>query len=362
MATPQTKNAKICGPGVESRVPLKDPRFVLALPLIWYNDKNNLYHIKENMIPQLILKRIDQKFHLLQKRRPLSAALVQKLREQFALEMTFNSNAIEGNKLTLKETFLVINDGITVKGKSLKDHLEAKNHHEALHFLFELIEHEKKQTLSERLIRSLQQIVVRDSEDSAAGRYRQGDVLITGSRHKPPPAYQVPQLMEELIAGVRRNQKKLHPVELAARAHHKIVHIHPFTDGNGRTARLFMNLILMQNGYPLVIILKNDRKKYYRVLEKADRGETGEVEKFVAQAVERSMNIYLRAIETKSNKEEHLVPLSRLAESNPYSEKYLNLLVRSGKLEAHKEGRNWVSSQRSLNEYLANRQRKPRAP
>lgn len=310
------------------------------------------------MIPKEILKRIDQKHAYLQNRRPLSAALVQKLREQFALEMTYNSNAIEGNKLTLKETFLVINDGITVKGKSLKDHLEAKNHHEALHFLFELIEHEKKHTVSERLIRSLQQLVVKDIEDSDAGKYRQGNVMITGSKHKPPPAYQVPQLMAALIDWIKKKINKIHPVELASLAHHKLVHIHPFTDGNGRTARLFMNLLLMQKGYPLVIILKNDRKKYYRVLEKADKSETSDLEKFIAQAVERSMNIYLKAIQTGSSKEEQLVPLSHLSESNPYSEKYLNLLVRSGKLEAHKEGRNWVSSQKALDEYLANRQRK----
>jgi len=107
--------------------------------------------------------------------------------KQFSIGMTFNSNAIEGNKLTLKETYLVINDGITVKGKSLKDHLEAKNHHEALHFLFELIEHEKKHTISERLIRSLQQLIVKDIDDNEAGRYRQGNVMITGSKHKPPP-------------------------------------------------------------------------------------------------------------------------------------------------------------------------------
>lgn len=310
------------------------------------------------MIPKEILKRIDQKYAYLQKKRPLSAALVQKLSEQFALEMTFNSNAIEGNKLTLKETYLVINDGITVKGKSLKDHLEAKNHHEALHFLFELIEHGKKHTVSERLIRSLQQLVVKDLEDNEAGKYRQSNVMITGSKHKPPPAYQVPQLMQEMMEWIKKNINKLHPVELASLAHHKLVHIHPFNDGNGRTARLFMNFILMQRGYPLVAILKNDRKKYYRVLEKADKGDTSDLEKFIAQAVERSMTIYLKAIQVGSSKEEQLVPLSKLAQSNPYSEKYLNLLVRSGKLEAHKDGRNWVSSQNALNNYLANRQRK----
>ncbi len=234
------------------------------------------------MIPKTILKRIDQKHQLIQSKRPLSAQLVQKLKEQFSLDMTYNSNAIEGNKLTLKETYLVINEGITVKGKSLKDHLEAKNHQEALHFLFEHIEHQKRHTISEHLIRTLQQLIIKDIENGESGSYRQGNVMITGSNHKLPPAFQVPGLMEQMISWARKNSDKLHPVELAAQAHHKLVHIHPFTDGNGRTARLFMNLILLQKGYPLVIILKNDRQKYYRSLEKADKGNVQDFEKFVA--------------------------------------------------------------------------------
>lgn len=119
-----------------------------------------------------------------------------------------------------------------------------------------------------------------------------------------------------------------------------------------------MNLILMQKGYPIVIILKNDRKKYYRALEKADKGKTDDMEKFVAQAVERSINIYLKAIQSGSNKDEQLVLLSELAKGSKFSEKYLNLLARSGKLEAHKECRNWLSSQKALVTYLANRERK----
>ncbi len=313
------------------------------------------------MIAKAILKRIDQKHQVIQTKRPLSPQLVQKLKEQFSLEMTYNSNAIEGNKLTLKETYFVINEGITVKGKSLKDHLEAKNHQEALHFLFGLIEHQKRHTISEQLIRTLQQLIIKDIEHSETGSYRQGNVMITGSKHKPPPAYQVPQLMEQMIIWARKNSDKLHPVELAAQAHHKLVHIHPFTDGNGRTARLFMNLILLQKGYPLVIILKNDRQKYYRSLEKADKGNVQDFEKFIAQAVERSMSIYLNAIQSGSNKREQLILLSALAKENPYSEKYLNLLARSGKLEAHKEGRNWLSSQKALAEYLQNRERKRKA-
>jgi Fic family protein len=310
------------------------------------------------MIPESLLKRIDQKYKIIQSKRPLSKTLVAKLKEQFSIDLTYNSNAIEGNKLTLKETYLVVNDGLTVKGKSLKDHLEAKNHYEAIHFLYDLIEHEKKQTVSEQLIRSLQQLIIKDIEDSEAGRYRQGTVMISGSSHRPPPAFEVPRLMDEFIVWVKKNQKKLHPVELAALAHHKFVHIHPFTDGNGRTARLFMNLILMQKGYPMVIILKNDRKKYYRVLEKADKGKADDLEKFIAQAVERSMNIYLKAIHSGSGHDERLILLSELAKNSKFSEKYLNLLARSGKLEAHKEDRNWLSSQKALSAYFESRERK----
>lgn len=314
------------------------------------------------MISKTLLKRVDQKLQLIQSKRPLSPQLVLKLKEQFSLELTYNSNAIEGNKLTLKETYLVINDGLTVKGKSFKDHLEAKNHNKAIHYLYDLIEYKRKHTVSEQLIRSLQQLIIKDIEDGDAGKYRNGNVLITGSSHKPPQAYEVPQLMQELVAWLKKKWNKIHAIELAARAHHKLVHIHPFVDGNGRTARLFMNLILMQKGYPMVIILNNDRKKYYRALEKADQNNTDDFEKFIAQAVERSINIYLNAIGAYTNKNDQLLTLSQLSKRSTFSEKYLNLLVRSGKLGAHKEGRIWLSSKKSLNEYLSNRERirKPR--
>jgi len=310
------------------------------------------------MIPQALLKRIDEKKALIDKQRPLSAKVVAKIREQFAIEMTYNSNAIEGNRLTLQETYLVISEGITVKGKSLKDHLEAKNHFEAIHFLYELIEKDKRHTVSEHLIRSLQQLIVSESDPEVAGKYRTGNVMITGSKHTPPEAYDVQKLMQNLVGWIRVNAKKLHPVVLAAIAHHKITHIHPFFDGNGRTARLLMNLLLMQQGYPLVVILKNDRKKYYAALDKADQGDYNLIEKFIGQAVERSMNLYLKAFPAQKKTGEKLVPLSILASTTRFSEKYLNLLARSGKLEAHKEGRNWVSSSAALKKYLAERERK----
>ncbi len=306
---------------------------------------------------QILLKRIDGKRDVLNHHRPLSPHIVSKLKEQFALEMTYNSNAIEGNRLTLKETYLVIGEGITVKGKSLKDHLEAKNHFEAIQFLYELIEHEKRHTISERLIRSLQQLIVKESDPSVAGRYRTGSVIISGSNHRPPDHTEVPILMNELIKWVQSHGKQLHPIELATIFHHKIASIHPFFDGNGRTARLAMNVLLMQQGYPLVIVLKNDRKKYYDVLDKADKGNLEPLIKFIAQAVEKSLNVYLNAINGATGTKKLLL-LSELAKKTPYSEKYLNLLAREGKIDAHKDGRNWVSSVEAIKIYQENRQRK----
>ncbi|MDR3642564.1 MAG: Fic family protein [Candidatus Doudnabacteria bacterium] len=302
-------------------------------------------------------ERIDAKLKQLQHLRPLPAAAVEKLRQQFAIEMTYNSNAIEGNRLTLKETFLVINEGLTIKGKPLKDHLEAKDHYEALNYLYESIEHNKKHTLSEVFIRSLQNLVVKDTDLEYAGKYRISNVSIGGSDHVPPDATEVPALMRVLLNWIRQNHNKIHPIELAALLHHKIVHIHPFYDGNGRAARLVMNVLLMQAGYPLVVILKNDRKKYYDALDKADKGKPQSFVQFVAQAVERSMNIYLKTLIPSKQKKEKYLLLSELAKQTPYSDKYLNLLARAGKIEAHKEKRNWLTTLEAIHRYQQNRQR-----
>lgn len=303
-------------------------------------------------------EQLDRKLALLNKARPLSAKTVAKLREQLGLEMTYNSNAIEGNRLSLKETFLVISQGITIKGKSLKDHLEAKDHYEALNYLYELVEQGKRHTFSEVFIRSLQQLVVRETDPKTAGTYRQGLVRITGSTHIPPEAHEVPRLMRDLIEWTRDNQSKVHPIELAATVHHKIVHIHPFEDGNGRTARLVMNLLLMREGYPLGVILKNDRKRYYDTLEAADRGDYAPFVRFIAQAVERSINIYLQIIGPSKGTGEEFLPLAALSKLTMYSKKYLNLLAHTGKIEAHKEGRNWLASLAAVERYRAGRERK----
>jgi len=303
-------------------------------------------------------KRLDDKLALLNSLRPLPSSAVRKLRDQFGLELTYNSNAIEGNSLTLKETFLVINEGLTIKGKPLKDHLEAKSHTEALEYMYELVDKDKRSTLSELLIRELNQIVMRDVDQKWAGRYRNSRVIIGGAEHAPPEAVYVPRLMQSLIDWMRKKRKTLHPVELAAILHHRLANIHPFFDGNGRTSRLVMNIILMQAGFPLVVVLKNDRKKYYRTLAEADKGNYFPFVLFIAQAVQRSLDIYIKTLTPAKMKKEQFVPLVELATGSRFTGKYLNLLARSGRLEAHKEGRNWLSSKEALNRYLDGRMRK----
>lgn len=309
-------------------------------------------------IDQRILAKIEDKKKRLDVLRPLPISAVKKLQEQFKIEMTYNSNAIEGNTLTLRETFLVIKEGITIKGKSLKDHLEAKDHYEALEYLYSLVGKDSRQTISEQLIRNLHKLVTHTADAEWAGRYREGNVIITGAKHTPPDMLDVSHKMRELIQWYGANRGKLHIIELAAILHHRLVHIHPFFDGNGRTARLLMNVLLMQLGYPLAIVLKNDRKKYYRVLERADGGDIEQLVRFITQTVERSLNIYLKTLQPSALKVGKYQSLQSLSENTTYSAKYLNLLARQGKLEAHKDGRNWIATKEALERYLASRLRK----
>lgn len=317
-----------------------------------------LYHTKPAYLDQNLVDRIDQKWHKLKTRRPLSPTIITKLRERFMLEMTYNSNAIEGNNLTYKETYLVINEGITIKGRSLKSHLEAKSHQEALEFIYDLVGYDSDLTLSQNLIRQVQSLVISPIDKNIAGMYRSGAVAIAGSKIKTPIATEIPYLMSKVIFWFGKHQKKYHPIELASILHHKLVAIHPFDDGNGRTARLVMNIILLHAGYPLVVILKNDRKKYYNTLSKADKGNLLPFIVFIAQSVERSLNIYLETVSDIKPKDQQYLPLSEISKKIKFSAKYLNLLARSGRLEAHKEDRNWLTTFNAVRNYLNNRKRK----
>jgi len=304
------------------------------------------------LIDSKILQLLDKKLIKLNKLRPLSPALLKKLKDQFSVDMTYNSNAIEGNTLTLKETYWVIQEGLTVKGKSMHDHLEAKNHKEALDYLYDLIDNNTNETISEFLIRNLHALVIQNINKDIAGKYRDKDVFITGTDHTPPSALDVEFKMTELINWAKENYKKMNTVEFSAIFHHKLVHIHPFEDGNGRTARLIMNVFLMKAGYPLVVIQKNDRQRYYRVLQFADKGDYKPLIKFVAQSTLRSLNIYLDML-TPAHEKNSFVPLSEAAQYCSYSKEYLGKLALKGKIDAFKKGRNWLTTKKAVLDYEA---------
>ena len=309
------------------------------------------------MLEKNLHKILEEKLKRLNNLRPISSALLEKLKERFEIEMTYNSNAIEGNSLTLQETYWVIQQGITVKEKPLKDHLEAKNHKEALDFLYDLIDYDHPSTISEHLIKTLHSLVIQNIDREIAGRYRNRDVFISGSDHTPPKSINVPKQMEELIQWAKTNIKKMNIVEFSALFHHKFVHIHPFEDGNGRTGRLLMNIFLMQYGFPIAIIQKNDRKKYYRALTFADYGKYKSLVDFIAQAVLRSLNIYLDVLEPSETKEEW-ISLAEAAKHFPYSQAYLGKLAKEGKIDSHKIKRNWMTTKKAIERYMAGRKRK----
>ena len=198
----------------------------------------------------------------LDKRRPLTQGELQRLREEFLVEYTYNSNAIEGNTLTLQETALVL-EGITVDKKPLKDHLEAVGHRDAFLYVQDLVKNNIP--FSESIIKQIHTLVLMDRPDDR-GVYRRIPVRIMGAYHVPPDPILVAEQMEYLVAEFKEN-KKLHPIERAALFHLKFEGIHPFVDGNGRTGRLILNLMLMQAGYPPINVKYSDRKRYYEAFD-----------------------------------------------------------------------------------------------
>ena len=242
------------------------------------------------------LVRLTQKKQRLDGFRPLPSALAGNLDDWFRIELTYTSNAIEGNTLTRMETALVVDKGITIGGKALVEHLEATNHARALDWI-------RKQTvrtpaqITERDVLRIHEIILAGILDEHAGRYRNIQVRIAGAEVILPNPRKVPALMDEFARWLQTAAPALHPVELAAEAHFRLVSIHPFVDGNGRTARLLMNLILLMGGYPPAIIRKEDRLAYLASLEKRQLGGAGDdYRNLIVDAVDRSLDIYLEAL------------------------------------------------------------------
>lgn len=307
------------------------------------------------MIEKRLLARIEQLKAELDRLRPLSPAIVARLKEQMDLEWIYNSNAIEGNTLTLRETQLILQHGITIGGKSLREHFEVINHREAISYVEQLATKNTRVTAAD--VRQIHQLVLANIDDANAGRYRDVAVRITGASHIPPEPWEVASFMDDFVKRIMSHEtRELHPIERAARAHHEFVAIHPFVDGNGRTGRLLLNLLLFRDGYPPAIIEKSARKQYYKVLAEADKGNLRGLINLVARASERSLRMYIEAaqpMKAAPPKDERWVSLAEAAIGTTYSQEYLSLLARSGKLRAKKRGRNWLTTRRAIKEYAA---------
>jgi Fic family protein len=234
------------------------------------------------------LQRLDLLKNEWQKSKPLNKTQLQKLKEYFAFKYTYDSNRIEGNTLSLQETQLVIKEGVTISGKSMREHLEAINHSEAIDFLEELIS--EKEPLNKRSLLDLHRLILKSIDSENAGVFRKVPVSIGGSEFMPPQPFLLEKMMEDYFLHYNRQKKFLHPVILAAEMHERLVSIHPFLDGNGRTSRLIMNFILLQNGFT-VAILKGDsdsRIKYYNALQEVQMNNN--TEPFYLLVIERCVD------------------------------------------------------------------------
>lgn len=251
-------------------------------------DGRKLRHISISEQYTELFACIDELKEQLNKQRPLTQGELQRLQEEFLIEYTYHSNAIEGNTLTLQETALVL-EGITIDQKPLKDHLEAVGHKDAFLYVEDLVKNHVP--FSEHVIKQIHTLVLMDRPEDR-GVYRHISVRIMGAYHTPPEPIVVPEQMETLLKDI--NKTKLHPIESAALFHLKFEGIHPFVDGNGRTGRLILNLFLMQNGYPPINVKFTDRKRYYQAFDSYYRDNDASVMvELIGGYVEERLKSYL---------------------------------------------------------------------
>lgn len=226
----------------------------------------------------------------LDKKRPLSQSVLKRIKENYLIKNTYNSNAIEGNTLTEMETRVIIETGITVAKKTLREHLEVKNHAEALQYIEEL----KDEKLSEFTIKSIHSIILDGIDRNNAGKYRKLDVEINGASHPVTPNYLVSDKMSELL---KWYVEETPTIDRVIQFTCKFINIHPFIDGNGRTSRLLTNLELLKLGYPPITILAIDRLEYYQALDKSYYGDYGSAYDFFYDNIIKALEEYLRYTE-----------------------------------------------------------------
>jgi excisionase family DNA binding protein len=293
------------------------------------------------------LLQLEAKKKRLDSHKPLRNELIKNLEEWFRIELTYTSNAIEGNTLTRQETAMVVEEGLTVQGKSLTEHQEAINHAKAFDYIQTLVS-KKRQELAAKDILDIHSIILNKIDDTNKGRYRNVAVRLRGSETILPNSLKVPQLMDGFIKWLRADNSD-HPIKIAIDAHFKFVSIHPFVDGNGRTARLLMNLLLMQAGFPSAIIRKEDRSVYINSLEKGQtKNDLSDYYTLMLEAVDRSLDIYLEAVEPERPNMPEPTPQQRFYTTEEVAKllqvdpETVRRYVRQGNLKAVKLGGKFI--------------------
>jgi Fic family protein len=311
------------------------------------------------MDPRLA-ERISRKKAQLDRYRPLPGDTVRRLNEDLRVFLTYHSNAIEGNSLSLQETQLVIDYGITIHGHPLREYLEATNHAEAYQYVTSFIEKRERITLT--TILTLHSLVM-DKILESKGRFRAVPVYIRGSNMTPPPAHQVERLMHEWVVWIYGEGLEYDPITRATIAHHGFEAVHGFEDGNGRVGRLLLNLMLMQDGYPPALLLNDWRVRYIHGLNVANTGQYGPLLNLIGQAVEAGLDLYLDACAATPGQYQLL---RELVEASGYPLDYLSWLARQGRIDAVKRNGRWYSTREAIEQYKAEaeegKQRRGRPP
>lgn len=292
-----------------------------------------------------IARRINQKKKQLDTYRPLESFTLQRLHQDLRLLATYHSNAIEGNTLSLHETQMVLEYGITVDGHPLREYLEATNHAEAFDALPDLVQ----RPITIETVRKLHYLVM-DKLDPKAGELRQVQVYIRGADFTPPPARNVPLYLAQWVQWLNSDSALRHEsITRAAIAHHGFETLHPYTDGNGRVGRLLLTLMLMQDGYPPAFILREWRSRYIHGLQQGHRGNYTPLIDLVGLAVEQALDLYLEAcVESTA----YLLPMKELAPLFNTSVDYLGQLARLGKFAAKKRGQFWYATREAVEQYF----------
>jgi Fic family protein len=228
-------------------------------------EKQSTPRLKTNWLQRDMIEKLDgiRATLITVYRKPTEAAP-----KDFLVRYTYNTNAIEGNRLTLRQTALLLSDRVSPAGARTDDVIEALNAADAWDLVQKYTGH-----FSIRFLRKVQYEVTKNTSCRIQGDFRDGEVRISGSSHIPPNASEIPRLLDTLVTEIGTKGKAIHPVELAAYVHNRLVNIHPFTDGNGRTARLIMNWMLIRTKFPPVIVEVAKRESYYNKLEKGDKGD-----------------------------------------------------------------------------------------